>query len=292
MNALMRSSHGHWLVLSSVVVTLLLCACGRSGDSTHAAELPVIAMSVLPIAGIVDRLLPPGAAELRVLVPPGASPHSFEPGMEQLAVIQRADLVLEVGHPAFAWESNWLDGLLAGTGTDRVRLSDGCAWLEDDPHVWLDPICLHTLAEHAAAALMGLFPERATEIGDRLEVLQREIASEDESVRASLSDMRVRTFLAQHAAWGYFARTYDLEQIAILTHGSGDGGAARLAEVIDRGRAAGIRTVLVQPQFSMEAARMVAREIGAGIRPLDPLRRDPLEALRETAEAVLEATAP
>jgi len=289
---MMRSSHGNWLVLSSVVVTLLLCACGRNGDSTHAAELPVVALSVLPIAGIVDRLLPPGAAELRVLVPPGASPHSFEPGMEQLAVIQRADLVLEVGHPAFAWESNWLDGLLAGTGTDRVRLSDGCAWLEDDPHVWLDPICLHTLAERAAAALIGLFPERATEIRDRLEVLQREIASEDESVRASLSDMRGRTFLAQHAAWGYFARTYDLEQIAILTHGTGDGGAARLAEVIDRGRAAGIRTVLVQPQFSMEAARMVAREIGAGIRPLDPLRRDPLAALRETAEAVLEATAP
>ena len=289
---MMRSSHGNWLVLSSVVVTLLLCACGRNGDSTHAAELPVVALSVLPIAGIVDRLLPPGAAELRVLVPPGASPHSFEPGMEQLAVIQRADLVLEVGHPAFAWESNWLDGLLAGTGTDRVRLSDGCAWLEDDPHVWLDPICLHTLAERAAAALIDLFPERATEIRDRLEVLQREIASEDESVRASLSDMRGRTFLAQHAAWGYFARTYDLEQIAILTHGTGDGGAARLAEVIDRGRAAGIRTVLVQPQFSMEAARMVAREIGAGIRPLDPLRRDPLAALRETAEAVLEATAP
>ena len=98
--------------------------------------------------------------------------------------------------------------------------------------------------------------------------------------------------LAQHAAWGYFARAYDLEQIAVISHGSGDGGAARLAEVIDRARAAGIRTVFVQPQFSTEAARMVAREIGAGIRPLDPLRRDPLEALGETAEAVLEATAP
>ena len=292
MNASMQSSHGNWLVLSGVFLTLLLVACGRDGDSTHAADLPVVATSVLPIAGIVDRLLPPGAAELRVLVPPGASPHSFEPGMEQLAVIQRADLVLEVGHPAFAWESNWLDGLLAGTGTDRVRLSDGCAWLEDDPHVWLDPDCLHTLTERAAAALVGLFPERATEVRDRLEVLRREIAAEDDSIRASLSDLHGRAFLAQHAAWGYFARAYDLEQIAVLSHGSGDGGAARLAEVIDRARAAGIRTVFVQPQFSTEAARMVAREIGAGIRPLDPLRRDPLEALGETTEAVLEATAP
>ena len=79
---------------------------------------------------------------------------------------------------------------------------------------------------------------------------------------------------------------------AILSHGTGDSGAARLASVIDRARAEGIRTVFVQPQFSMEAARMVAGEIGAVIRSLDPLRRDPLEALRETTDAVLEAMAP
>ena len=292
MNAQLRSFCGSRLVPLAVLAALPLAACGNDESAEGAPDVPVIALSVLPIAGVVDRLLPSGAAELRVLVPPGASPHSFEPGVEQLTVIQRADLVLEVGHPALAWESNWLDGLLAGTSAERVRVSEECSWLDDDPHVWLDPVCLHTLSERVTEALVELFPAHASEIQNRLEVFREEIATEDAAIRQSLSGRRGMAFLVQHGAWGYFGRAYDLEQLAILSHGSGDEGAARLASVIDRARAAGIHTVFVQPQFSMEAARMVAREIGAGIRPLDPLRRDPLETLRETAEAVLEATAP
>ncbi len=293
MNGMVRPNPICPLALTGLAVPLLLLvACGPDEDSARATDVPTVAVSVLPIAGIVDRLLPPGAAELRVLVPTGASPHSFEPGMGQLALIQRADLVLEVGHPAFAWEKNWLDGLLAGTRAVRIPLSAGCVWLEDDPHVWLDPECLQILSVRTADALVELFPEHSTEIRIRLEALRREITVVDDSMRELLADRRGAAFLAQHAAWGYFARAYGLEQIAILSHGTGDSGAARLASVIDRARAAGIRTVFVQPQFSTDAARMVAGEIGAGIRPLDPLLRDPLEALRETTEAVLEATAP
>jgi zinc transport system substrate-binding protein len=292
MNETVRPTPASWLILMGIAVPLLLlAACGQDGDSARATNVPIVAVSVLPIAGVVDRLLPPGASEVQVLVPAGASPHAFEPGMEQLALVQRAQLVLELGHPAFAWESSWLDGLLAGSRAVRIPLSAGCAWLEDDPHVWLDPDCLQILSARTAEALVELFPERSTEIGTRLGALQLEITAEDEAIRESLTERRGMTFLAQHAAWGYFARAYGLEQIAILSHGAGDSGAARLARVIDQARAAGIRTVFVQPQVSTEAARMVAHEIGAGIRALDPLLRDPLDALRETTVAVLEATA-
>jgi len=118
MNGTVGPTPGSWLILMGLSVPLvLLAACGQGGDSVRATNVPIVAVSVLPIAGVVDRLLPPGAAEVRVLVPAGASPHSFEPGMEQLATVQGAELVLELGHPAFAWESDWLDGLLADIKT-------------------------------------------------------------------------------------------------------------------------------------------------------------------------------
>jgi zinc transport system substrate-binding protein len=292
MGATVMSAPVNLLIAAGVVLPLLLISCDGSGAPARAPDLPVVAVTVQPLAGVVDRLLPTGVAELRVLVPPGASPHSFEPGMRQLAVIQGAALIFEVGHPAFSWESNWLDGLLAGTDTDRVLLSEGCAWIEDDPHVWLDPDCLDRLAESAAAALSASFPQHASEIRDRLSELRREIRAEDASIRSALADRKGRTFLVQHGAWGYFARAYGLVQLAILSHESSGAGAARLAMVIDSARAADIREVFVQPQLSTEASRMVAEEIGAGIRPLDPLGRDPLQTLRETAVAVLEATSP
>lgn len=292
MGATVMSAPVNLLIAAGVVLPLLLISCDGSGAPARAPDLPVVAVTVQPLAGVVDRLLPTGVAELRVLVPPGASPHSFEPGMHQLAVIQSAALIFEVGHPAFSWESNWLDGLLAGTDTDRVLLSEGCAWIEDDPHVWLDPDCLDRLAESAAAALSASFPQHASEIRERLSELRREIMAEDASIRSALADRKGRTFLVQHGAWGYFARAYGLVQLAILSHESSGAGAARLAMVIDSARAADIREVFVQPQLSTEASRMVAEEIGAGIRPLDPLGRDPLQTLRETAVAVLEATSP
>jgi zinc transport system substrate-binding protein len=292
MGATVMSAPVNLLIAAGVVLPLLLISCDGSGAPARAPDLPVVAVTVQPLAGVVDRLLPTGVAELRVLVPPGASPHSFEPGMRQLAVIQGAALIFEVGHPAFSWESNWLDGLLAGTDTDRVLLSEGCAWIEDDPHVWLDPDCLDRLAESAAAALSASFPQHASEIRERLSELRREIMAEDASIRSALADRKGRTFLVQHGAWGYFARAYGLVQLAILSHESSGAGAARLAMVIDSARAADIREVFVQPQLSTEASRMVAEEIGAGIRPLDPLGRDPLQTLRETAVAVLEATSP
>lgn len=278
--------------LTSIVVLMPLSACSRDRPSPEPSDVPIVAVSVLPIGGIVDRLVPPGSALVQVLVPPGASPHSFEPGMEQLALIQGAALMLEVGHPAFAWESSWLDGLLAGTSTVRVPLSTVCEWIEDDPHVWLDPGCLDLMAQRAAEALTEVLPERSSEIESRLSLFREEVRSVDGTIRRELKSLRGRQFLAQHAAWGYFARAYDLDQIAVLSHGSGDAGAARLAEVIDRAREARVRSVLTQPQFAMDAATMVARDLEIEVRLLDPLLRDPLRALGETADAVREGVSP
>jgi len=280
------------LALAGILVLLPLPACSGERHSPEPPGVPIVAVSILPIGGIVDRLLPPGAAIVQVLVPAGASPHSFEPGMEQLALVQGASLMLEVGHPAFAWERVWLDGLLAGTPTARVSLSTGCQWIEDDPHVLLDPVCLDLMAERTAGALIGLLPDRSSEVESRLHLFREEIRAADDSIRRSLRDLHGRPFLAQHAAWGYFARAYGLDQIAILSHGSGDAGAARLAGVIDQAREARVRAVLAQPQFSVDAAMMVARDLGIEIRTLDPLRRDPLRALMETAEAAREGVAP
>ncbi len=282
------------------LVVLGAAACGSEGSVDRSAESgmvpdpsrPVVAVSVLPLAGIVDRLLPADSARIEVLVPPGASPHSFEPGAQALSVVQRADLVLELGHPAFVWERGWLDGLLAGTDVVRLRVAEGCRWIPDDPHVWLDPECLALSAERTASVLAELAPGRKREIDSGLENFRRDLADADDAIRTLLAGSQGRAFLVQHPAWGYFARAYGLEQIAILTHDSGDAGAARLAEVIDRTRDAGIGTVFVQPQVSRDAASAIARETGAVIRVLDPLGRDPVQTLRETAAAVAEATAP
>lgn len=284
---------------------LAAAACRPGGDApADAADAPgpegpdgrpAVAVSVLPLAGLVDRLVPEGAAEVVVLVPPGSSPHAFEPGVEQLRDLARVRLVVLIGHPAFAWERTWLSDALGPDADRAVSLAESCAAIPDDPHVWLDPECLEIMARGAADALADALPEHAREIGDGLE---RFVADADSArleagrILEAGNGGRGRTFLVLHPAWGYFARGFGLEQLAILSHGSGDSGAARLAAVIDRARREGIRTVVVQPQYSADAARVVAEEIGGEVISLDPLERDPVSLLVSTARGLAGAVAP
>lgn len=194
--------------------------------------------------------------------------------------------MIELGHPAFTWERTWLDGLLAGTEASRVRLAEVCDFEVDDPHIWLDPDCLRRMTERTAAALSDLLPEQRSDIEALREAFEAAIDSVDLSLSESLSGSGRGSFLVQHPAWGYFARAYGLEQLSILSHGSGDRGSVRLARVMEAAKANGIRTVIVQPQVNQEAARMVAGEIGARVLQVDPLMRNPLESMGAMAEAL------
>jgi len=284
--------------LLSLVSASVIAACSGDGSRSAAADgttgegaghvVPDVAVSVAPLRQLVDRLAPPGSVRVTVLVPPGASPHSFEPGVATLRDATAASLLLEVGHPAFSWERTWLPSL---TSDDRqaIPLAENCARLPDDPHVWLDPECLERMSERAAEGLSRLLPERAMEVDARLDSLRSDLERTKEEIAARLAPFRGRAFLVLHPAWGYFAHAFGLRQIALLSHGAEDSGAARIASIVDLARREGIHTVIVQPQYSSEAARVVASEIDGSVELLDPLGRDPLEDLRRTAAGIEEA---
>ena len=88
-------------------------------------------------------------------------------------------------------------------------------------------------------------------------------------------------------SWGYFADTYELEQIAIERGGS-DPGARYLVEVIETARHAGIGAVFVQQQFSSRSAAAVAKAIGGRVVTVDPLAEDYIVNLKSVAELFAE----
>lgn len=65
-----------------------------------------------------------------------------------------------------------------------------------------------------------------------------------------------------------------------------------LAEILDRARARGVRTLFLQPQTSPDQARTVAEEAGRNVEILDPLARDYAANLRRMAAAMVAALAP
>lgn len=245
---------------------------------------PRVVVSVVPLAGIVDAVSC-GAAEVHILVPPGANPATWVPTVRDREAVQAADLVVRVGHPALAFERRWLGDLVADRDDiGQVEAASGLPLLDDDPHVWTSPVALEHMARAVGAAL------EETGAAGCLEAYLRRLAVLREAMADRFAPVAGSRFYVFHPAWGYFARDFGLSQVPIQRHGK-EPGPAYLARLIDQARADGARVIIVQPQFSDQAARTVAAAIDARVVAVDPLARDILVSLERLAEVLTQDAA-
>jgi zinc transport system substrate-binding protein len=92
-------------------------------------------------------------------------------------------------------------------------------------------------------------------------------------------------FMVFHPAWGYFARTYGLEQIAVEMEGK-EPKPADLKRLIRHARERGIKVIFVQPEFSTKSAEAIAKAIGGKVVLANPLALDWANNLKEIASEI------
>lgn len=266
-----------------LTAVLLAASCAPAA----VPERPIVLVSVPPQAWLVNRLAG-DLVDVRLMVPPGADPHVYEPTIEQMRAAARAALYVKVGHPDFAFERVWFERFHEENPRMRVvDASRGVPRDAGDPHLWTSVAALHAMAIHTAGALTEVLPGRDRELSANLVAVEAELDSLDRDVRRMLAPCRGRAFLVFHPAWGYLAGAYGLTQVAI-EHDGKTPAPADLARIIAGARAAGLKRVFVAPQTSMAAARVVADEIGGDVVTLDPLARDWPANLRKVAAAIRE----
>jgi len=243
-------------------------------------------VTVPPQAEIVRRIAGP-LVEVLVLVPPDADPHTFEPTVAQMRAVSRATAYFLVGHPALEFEAIWRSRL--AREAEHLRFIDGASGLDlipDDPHVWVSPRATKVLATNLTAGLGEILPGETARLEANLAQFLGEVDLLDAEIRGLVAASERRSFLVQHAAWGWFARDYGLEQIAI-ERGHVQPGPAHIAELVDRARREGITTVFAQPQTGLAQAETFAAEIGGRVEIVDPLAEHWFDGMRRAARAFL-----
>ena len=282
------------IVLLCSVPLLLAAATGNAAVR--------VAVSVLPLAAFAERV---GGDRVRVqtLVGPGQNPHSFEPTARQIEELTSAELFWRVGMPfEEAWiarlrsQNSGLNILDARAGLQLPPASARAAASryphdeghDHDPHVWTSPTLVRAMVPRLADALAALDPAGAAVYHANAAAYVAELEELDAELRQILAPLRNRRFLVYHPAWGEFAATYGLEQVAIERDGK-EPGARSLAGVATLAGEAGIRVIFVQPQSSPRSAQVLARELGARVVTVDPLARDYAATLRTLARALVEA---
>lgn len=269
-------------VIRALPLLAVLAGCSQPA-ATDAR--PLVVVSVPPQAYFVERIAG-NLVRVEVMIPPGANPVTHEPTIAQLRSVAGAALYAKVGHPNFPYERTWLEALLEDT--PELHVVDTFAGVPrrlEDPHVWLSPPHARTMARNLEAALAALLPEHEGALEEKLGRFVAEIDALDAEIRALLAAKRGGRFLVFHPAWGYFAESYGLRQLAI-ERDQKEPDARQLAELIQRAREAGTQVVFAQPQFDPAGAELVAREIGGRVEVLDPLAYDWASNLRSVARRI------
>ena len=312
MAVLLRRIFCHPLLLLGVMLFFSTPAGGR------AADLSVVA-SILPL-GDFCRNLGGEQAEVQVLIPPGASPHVFEPSPATVAQAMESRVLVYVGAGLDPWMGRLLKTQRAAK-QGVVEAVAGIPLIQDvgnhgheahgakehgeeehhhheggNPHVWLDPVLAQDICRRIAQAFIQADPEHQEHYERRLRAYLGKLGELHQEITEKVATFRQRDYVTFHPAFAYFARRYGLREIGVIAAAPGREPSPRhLQKIITAIKNTGVKAVFAEPQLNPRVAEVIAQEAGVKVLFLDPLGGRPpyghdyLKLMRHNLEVFAQA---
>lgn len=267
--------------------------------SAQAAEKPYVLVSVSPHKFFVEKIAG-DTLDVGLMVPAGASAHTFEPTPKQMINAGRAIIWFRVGEPfedrAIRSLKSHKPELIIVDMREGLELvpsqcrHEGCKHNHgEDLHFWLSARMAKIQAATVTRALIKSFPEHQETYKKNLIAFQDELTQLDNKITAILKPVKNRNILVSHPAYAYFCRDYDLNQYSIEFEGK-DPTPQQLTRTLQLARDLHIRTIYIQMQYNNKGARLIADEIGAKVVTLDPYAEQFFDSMLEIAHAFAEGS--
>jgi zinc transport system substrate-binding protein len=280
-------------VLSMMVLLLLsplfLGSCGIPTDLDDAEGKLKVVASIFPLYEF-SREVGGDAADVTLLLPPGLSPHSFEPTPRDIKLIRDADIFIFNGAKMEPWLDDVISGkdnrdlivVDAGDGVKSLMVSDGHDDHDGrdngdslrgvDPHFWLDFDNAQMQVNNILKAYIevdqdnsALYEERARAYNERLTEL--DLLYKDALKNCSVNDI----ISSGHFAFGYMARRYGFDHHSVfdISHGT-EPTPKKLIEIIETIKGEKIKYVFAEELVDSRLARTLREETGAEILLVSP----------------------
>ena len=270
-------------IIYIAVVMAIGTACSTQQQQTS------IYVTIPPLKQIVEEIVGDDF-EVKVVLPQGASPETFELSARQMAEISSARWIFATSLLDFENAIVKRIGERANVVniSRNIELIGGsCSHCHNhgaDPHIWASPRSLICIAQNVFDAIAEELPD-STKYGERFAVLGARLLDLDEECRELCKTAQTPYFIIYHPALTYLARDYGLEQIAIEDNGK-EAGLKRMAEIIDRARKDGIKQILYQREFPRSSVETICNDIGAEPVEIDPLAEDCIENIRNILKQI------
>jgi zinc transport system substrate-binding protein len=271
--------------LNALVFTVLIAlftSCTFNNETL--SDKKVITVSILPQKTILSKIAG-DKFTINVLIPEEGNHETYEPTAQQMVETGKSIAYFKLGHLDF--EGNWL-GKLTGS-YPKMKVMDTSEGLEliqgeeivhgdhmhaggIDPHIWLSVSAVKIQAVNMLNGLKTLDPDNADFYEANFAAFSIELDSLDQQIRKIIETAGIDDFMIFHPSLGYFARDYNLNQIAIELEGK-EPSPAYMKQLIDLGREKKIKAIFVSSQFNNQSAVTIAEQLNASIvefNPVDP----------------------
>ncbi|WP_144701349.1 metal ABC transporter solute-binding protein, Zn/Mn family [Fictibacillus phosphorivorans] len=303
-------------LLSITILLILSAACGNNSTSDKKDGTLQIYTTMYPLEYFTDRI---GGKHVDVssIIPPGADAHTYEPSTKKMVEMTEGD--------AFVYnklESDEFSSSVADTlKEENMPIIDGAKGIsyhesaehegedhaaeeehthEDehaheeeehhdhgslDPHIWLDPVLAQQIADNIYNGLVKLNPGAKDDFKKNHEALIADLKELDSSFKTKVENAPKNSFIVSHAAYGYWAERYGLEQIAISgLSPSHEPSQHQIEKIIENAKKEKTSYILFEENVNNKVAAMIKKEVGAEtltLHNLETLTKDDIKKDRD-----------
>lgn len=289
-----------------LATTLILCA------PLARADAPQVVTDIAPVHSLAAQVMD-GVATPELIVPPGADAHHLALRPSDARKLSQADVVIWVGSELTPWLAEPLTALAPRAATLTLMRVPGWTPREPDdahdhgdhaagghrhlvdPHAWLDPEVATFWVTAIRDTLSTTDPDNAVRYAANADRTLAGLASLRSSLTTALADLPDGSWLAPHAAFGYFEDRFGPRSAGAIADSEAEApGPARLAALRDRVTAGEITCVLSETSAPTDYTDLLVEgtdartatidDTGMALTPGPALYRDLLTGIAATLQ--------
>lgn len=248
-----------------------------------------VAATIFPLYDIV-RVVGGDKVDVKLVLPPGASPHTFEVTPGQVKDFQSVQTFFAIGHGIDDWTNdiaNSVDGAEVFIVDENIYLmpfeheehdehegseSEHEHEGNEDPHYWLSLQNAEQISKNVAERLAAMDTENADYYKKNSEDFISQLETKKKQWQEKVAVLDERDIVVFHDAWGYFAKEFGFNIVATFEPFPGKSPSPQyLAELETEVREKNVKALFVEPQFSEESISTLANDLNVGIEVIDPI---------------------
>ncbi len=261
-----------------ILCLVVLSGCGAVVPQTE--EKPIIVATIGPLGALLREIVG-DVVKVETLMPPGASPHTFEPKPSDLMNASKARLIVANG-VLDDWATKVAGGVEVVKLYEAMMIISSYAPIFDDenkkgeqieainPHYFIDPAAIKIFLYTLEVKLSEKYPEIAG-LSERIKKLSSDLDLTVFKWKDNFANLKGKKFFATHATYPYLARTIGMGYAGAVQEFPGrEPTPAWVAQLDKRAKDEGVGYIIIEPELPNQAAETIAEEAGLAVIRLSP----------------------